>query len=70
MNRTDKVLIGVAAGALLLRALRGADVRSELANISGAFDRAHTAFQGMARRAVGCTGNNTCTCAICAEEQS
>lgn len=70
MERTDKILIGVAAGALVLRALRGADVREDLARVSGAFDRAHDAFKGMARRAVGCIGNDQCNCAICAEEKS
>jgi hypothetical protein len=68
MNRTDKILIGVAGGALLLRALRGADVRTELARLHKAFEGAHSTFETMARRAVGCTGKqNKCTCAICAE---
>jgi hypothetical protein len=70
MNRTDKILLGVAAGALALRAMRGADVRTELARLTRAFDGAHATFDQMARRAVGCTGNQNCTCAICAEERA
>jgi len=67
------VLAAVGVGALVVRALRsgrGFDAaREDIARVGQTFDRLDGAFNSLARKALGCSAPNPCTCAICAEEQ-
>lgn len=65
----DRALLGIAAGALVLRGLRGSPIREELAALSRAAERAHELWDRAARNAVGCAGTAQCDCAICAEQE-